>query len=180
MFRLTLALRNKIQPISSLLKLQGNKIMNKLLEKLDDATARLEQVICIAGAIGDGMSFAEPLRGFLVEDLDTMRKCFGTFPESVFDSLESDDNQEIAEAFSEWAIETDHLGFVVQIATPVMTPRGEDSNSYSWGYYSTRWVYADTFDGAVDAGLLWVDERRKAEQLWVDERRKAIANSGGS
>ena len=137
--------------------------MDKLFEKLSDATARLEQVICIAGALGDGMAMADPLRELLDEDDDTLTKCFGKMPDWLTEAL--GDRHEAADAFFQWATDTAHLGFAIQIATPVMTPHGKGSASYSWGYYSTRWVYADTFDSAVDAGIAWVEDCRKKEKL---------------
>ena len=108
---------------------------------------------------------AGSLRELLCEDDDTLNECFGALPEWLIDAL--DNRDETAEAFYQWAIETGHLGFAIQMATPVMTWHCNNSASFSWGYYSTRWVYADTFDAAVDAGLTWVQDCRRKEKSTV-------------
>ena len=43
------------------------------------------------------------------------------------------------------------FGFLVRFDTPIVNKHG----GYSWGYYTSKLVYADTFDGAVRAGLAW-------------------------
>lgn len=135
--------------------------MKELFERFDEATARLEQVISIAGAIGGACGdVARPLTDLLEEDEDTLRKCFGDLPEWLIEEL---DSRAAGEAFAEWALRENKLGFVVQIATPVMEHHG-DSSSYSWGYYRTAWVYGDTFEDAVNAGLAVVAEQRTSEK----------------
>ena len=80
------------------------------------------------------------------------------FPEDLNDFFDDNDDKTISRC----------LG-----ATPVMTPTGKNSRSYSWGYYSTTWIYAETIEDAVNKGLKWVKERRRAED------RKAKAKNGG-
>lgn len=132
----------------------------ELFERFDEATARLEQVICIAGAISACDAISDPLSELLDEDDDTLQKCFGELPDWLTDELGTRD---AGGAFAEWALRENKLGFVVQIATPVMEHHG-DSSSFSWGYYRTAWVYGDTFDDAVNAGLAWVADERKKEK----------------
>lgn len=135
--------------------------MKQLFERLDEATARMDQVICIAGAIGGGCdAIADALTELLEEDDDTLRKCFGEMPEWLTEELGGGD---AAGAFSEWALRENKLGFAVQIATPVME-HDKHGATYSWGYYRTAWVYGDTFEEAVNAGLAAVAEQRASEK----------------
>jgi hypothetical protein len=73
------------------------------------------------------------------------------------------DRTEGPEAFSQWVHDSGTLGFVVEIATPVMRPLGDDACSFSWGNYYTRWFYGETLEEATKRGLVWVDERRADE-----------------
>jgi hypothetical protein len=73
-----------------------------------------------------------------------------------------------------WAI-AEHLahnnnkrGFLIKFATPV--PTGFSENGYStngWGYYATKWIYADSFDAACEEAGRWhkeyIDRKRKEE-----------------
>lgn len=135
--------------------------MKELFERLDVATARMDQVISIAGAIGGASgAIAGPLGELLEEDDDTLCKCFGKLPEWLTDELGTGG---AGEAFTEWALRENKLGFAVQIATPVMEHH-EDGSTYSWGYYRTKWVYGDTFEAATNAGLAWVADERESEK----------------
>ena len=42
--------------------------------------------------------------------------------------------------------------------------------SFSWGFYATTWVYADTIDEAIDKGLAWVKECRSNENEEAAEK----------
>ena len=145
--------------------------MKALLTKLYDETVRIERTILIAGAIGSGDAFPEVLNDFFDDNDDkTIRRCLGAIPEYV--DLEAR-GYERTDAIFEWLRDSGKLGFLVQFATPVMTPTGKNSRSYSWGYYNTTWIYAETIEDAVDKGLKWVTNRRRGED------RKAKAKNGG-
>ncbi len=132
-----------------------------LQEKLLDATARIEQIVCIAGAMGDGEEFSAPLQELLEEDDETLRQCFGEQVDSLLELIADD---VIVECFKDWALHNNKLGFAVQFAAPIFRRATTGSmGSYSWGCYSTRWVYGDTFDAAVSAGLAWVAEQVSIE-----------------
>lgn len=135
--------------------------MKLVMEKLFEATARIEQVIWIAGALAAGDDMAEDLQEFFqFEDDKTIERCFGPIPDYVdFDAHGFD------EAISEWMSAIGEFGFLVKFATPVMKPSGRGSRSFSWGYYSTQWIYAETLDEAVEKGLAWVSECRAREDV---------------
>lgn len=134
----------------------------KLYERLEEATARIEAVVFIAGMLGDGDSIAEPLSDLLDEDTATLKGCFPDMPGWLQEAL--DGHRLVADAFYEWAFTKGKLGFVVKIATPVMEHSSPTSSTYSWGRYMTSWHYGETLSEAVDQGLTWVAQRRLAEQ----------------
>lgn len=134
--------------------------MKALYEQLFDASARIEQVICIAGAISAEYAISDPLHD-LLDDGDRLLECFDDLPDSLEESL---GDSSAGDEFAEWALDSGHLGFLVQIATPIMEHDGDDVVAYTWGCYRTRWVYGETFDAAVTAGLAWVAEQREREK----------------
>lgn len=58
-------------------------------------------------------------------------------------------------------------GFGVQFGTPVREYRSSSSFIWSWGYYSTVWIYAETVEKAWLLGCEW------AEQKHLQAREKA-------
>jgi len=139
-----------------------------LFLRLENATARVERMVLIAAAMSDAVSLPDDLDDFLDEDVDDIEKTFGrVLPPWLRECL--DDAHERGDAFREWATDNDMLGFLVKMATPVME---QDANgaTFSWGYYRTQWVYADTLDTAIEAGLAWVEQQR------ADERKQAGIN----
>ena len=68
------------------------------------------------------------------------------------DDYDPDDMECLAEAL----YDKGKLGFLVEVATPV--PDYSSSTSFStqsWGYYSTQWVYAESFVEALDKCEQW-------------------------
>jgi hypothetical protein len=136
--------------------------MNKQLnEQLEQATARIEQLIHLGGMVAAGDSLPDPIRDLLDEEDKTLIEIWPDLPAWVMEVLS--DRTEGPEAFSQWAHDSGTLGFVVEIATPVMRPLGDGACSFSWGNYYTRWFYGETLEEATKRGLVWVDERRADE-----------------
>lgn len=134
--------------------------MKVLAEKLWEETVRIERIVLIAGAMTDG-AFSDDLNEFLDdEDESTIEECLGRIPDWV--DIESHGYSR-NDSVSEWLSDEKKLGFLVKFATPVMEKTGVGSRSFSWGYYSTKWIYAETLDEAFNAGMKWVKQRRKAE-----------------
>lgn len=145
--------------------------MKAIMEKLYDATARIERVVFIAGALATADTCTDDLDEFLDhEDNEVIEKCLGEIPDWVDIDGRGMDR---AESVFEWLHDSGKLGFLVQFATPVMEPHG-NSRSFSWGYYNTQWIYADTIEDAVDKGLAWVETRRASEDA------KATTKKGGA
>lgn len=131
----------------------------KAIEKFYEETVRIDRIILVGAAMTDG-AFSDDLNEFLDdEDEKTIVECFGEIPEYV--DIEGH-GYERNDSVSEWLYDAKKTGFLIQIATPVMEKHGS-SRSFSWGYYSTKWVYAETLDGAIEQGMKWVKDRRRAE-----------------
>ena len=130
----------------------------EILQELDAATARIETLLHIGGMAADGDTLPECIREMLGEQSN--EELLELFPGIPEDLLEGIDEEEYSQ-FMEWLVRNERLGFLAQLATPVM--RGVTS-TYSWGYYSTKWFYAETLKEAVELGLKWVADRR-AEEL---------------
>lgn len=134
---------------------------NEIHEALFDNTIRFEQVIYMAGALGQADSPSQDLRDLLEEEDDeTILQAFPGFPVDVLD------DPDVGIEFSaEWLIDNDRLGFLAKVATPVMTYHKEsECSSFSWGYYRTQWVYGETMDEVVAKAIAWADKQREAEK----------------
>lgn len=137
--------------------------MKAIYDRLYNANARMGKVIFLAGAIsGDVLS--DELDDFLTDDLDAVVAAFGEIPRRVENALDGIDREDRAAEFSDWLIGKGMLGFLVHFETPVMTYHKDDARSYSWGYYSVKWVYGDSIDEAINKGMEWVDEMRRKEK----------------
>lgn len=142
----------------------NNMCMLELADKLQEFSARIDNIIWLPGAIGDGDAIAESLKEMLEEDFDTLDRCFGVLPNWLKDALQYRDG---VHAFAEWANEMGLAGFVIQMATPVMTHSSPTSSTFSWGHYKTEWIHGDTLLDAVAAGLAWVQQCRIKEGAHV-------------
>jgi|SRR6185369_8526589 len=135
--------------------------MKALAEKFYDATARIEEMFLLAGVLGD-VSLPQPVEDFFTdEDFKTIEECFGEIPAHVKEDVEAHDT----EALLEWLVNTGKFGFLVRMATPIMTPVGKSGGSYSWGYYTTKWFYGETLEIALEAGFSWVAAQREKERM---------------
>lgn len=141
-----------------------------LLGKMCEETVRMERVIFIAGAIASGDALSDDLNEFFDDtDLSDIEKLFGKIP----DYLDIDGHgYERSDSIYEWLRSIGKIGFLVQFATPVMTPSGPSSRSYSWGYYSTKWIYADSVEEAVELGMKWVKQCRRNEDRKAKAKKK--------
>ena len=135
--------------------------MRDIIEKLDEANARIERIIFIAGAMASGYALSDDLNEFLDdEDEVTIEICLGAIPDYVdLDGRRSGRGDGIFE----WLTAAGKLGFLVKFATPVMEPSGKESCSFSWGYYHIGWIYADTIEQAISGGLCWVEQQHRAD-----------------
>lgn len=127
-------------------------------------TIRLEHVIYLAGVLPtyDGGGIPAPLEEFFDNRVDDIAQAFyNELPDYVM-ALAGDDD-EFNEACIDWMIENKIQGFLVQVATPVMTHK-ENSSAYSWGHYNTYWVYGDTLDDVAKHAAKWATQTRADEK----------------
>ncbi len=138
------------------------RALKVLADRFYEETARVEEMVFIAGAMGDDV-FPSDLEDFFVEEGDeSLAAIFGVeLPEHVKDELEA--NME-TDSLREWLLDQRLLGFLVKFSTPVMEPDADlTARRYSWGWTRSAWVYGDTMESALDKGFAWVAEQRKKE-----------------
>jgi hypothetical protein len=83
--------------------------------------------------------------------------------QAAFVTMETDE-------FVEYVIDKNLTGLLVNVATPVREYfEGEDSNSYSfsWGHYSTEWLYGEDLAALLPKIEAWIKERSE------EDRRKS-------
>lgn len=142
--------------------------MSNLVEQLDVATARIDQVIWLQGSCMDS-TLAATLSDLLDEiEEETLWRCFPDMPREIRSQILRGAKATTKELFAEWVLER-KLGFLILVETPVME-HFEFGSRYRWGRRRCAWMYGDTFDLAVHAGLTWVAaireiEKRKAKGL---------------
>ena len=56
-------------------------------------------------------------------------------------------------------------GYLVQFATPVPQDIEADCHRLSWGLYTTKWIYAETYEKACEKALDW-------RQEFIDRKRE--------
>lgn len=63
------------------------------------------------------------------------------------------------------------FGYLVKFATPVPQDITADSHRLSWGYYSMKWIYAESYEQACKKALDWREKfvARKREQALKDQ-----------
>ncbi|GMM62316.1 hypothetical protein [Novosphingobium pituita] len=55
------------------------------------------------------------------------------------------------------------FGFIAVAATPVLTPTGHGSASFSWGHYHTTILFNETIDGLLETASQWADRISDAD-----------------
>lgn len=147
--------------------------MNKdLHKKLKETHCRIESVISLAGAFGDVDGDVFPcraLKDFFDEPYDSIAKTFGVSNEEIWSLNDEFEIYNFIDDRNKW-------GFLIEFATPVMKYDDDcDDPQYSWGHYRAAWIYADSFDRAIDNGIAWVESMRKLER---DEHLNRLAHRG--
>lgn len=122
-----------------------------------EVPARVERIVHLA-VVGDSMD--DDLFEWLVEyAADVLGGQFGRPLEEVL-GIYGDQAEQQQEALREALAHKPLLGWLVEVSTPVKTPNPITPGSgfsYSWGRYQSTVFYADTYDGALEAGLTWAE-----------------------
>lgn len=106
-------------------------------------------------------AFPDAAKEAFEDDADEVREALawpGKLPEDF-------DAEEIADLLRR----AKKQGFLVKFATPAPVDFTETGHSFSWGYYSTKWIYAEDFEEACRGALAW------AEKYVADRRAAALA-----
>ena len=109
-----------------------------------DTTMRAERILHFASQ-GMEDSFPDDLKNAFESDWEDIWKAVG------IDEPENEENWAIAETL----INSNKLGFLVQMATPVPKDVGEHGYSYSWGFYQMKWFYGESLDEVYKAAGQW-------------------------
>ncbi|MCP3923015.1 MAG: hypothetical protein GY714_10555 [Desulfobacterales bacterium] len=123
-------------------------------------TMRIDEIIHLVGAAGAHQASGQLLDFFTDHTEEEITSIFGEKPRMI-DSIEEDGDKyedlagyEINDIITEF-INDQKQGFLVHFATPVF-----NDGSYSWGRYTTQWIYADTYEEVFKKGLDFVKECR--------------------
>ncbi len=134
------------------------------LDKLYSVRLRAENVIHLA-AQAIKYPYPDIVKNSFNSDWDVIWEAIG------LKSL--DPTEGICDEISSYLIEHNKLGFLIQFATPVPedTDRPEVVDYYShngWGYYQTKWIYAETVEDCYILGLKWLDEYLRGFNIVLD------------
>lgn len=145
-----------------------------LNDQLEQATIRAEQILHLGTMLTQADDMPDALIDF-INDLDNhIVKALATdmpwLPEMLA-RWENGDGVTDEEARDDFNTQVYHhacYGYLVEYATPVMTPRrcsnGEWSGtSFSWSYYSRAWFYGETLEETVAKALAWAEHLRQQE-----------------
>jgi hypothetical protein len=143
-------------------------------ERFEQGMCRIEKIIYLAGAVSDsGISVEdESFEDFfysMCDDIKSRERIFGKDDELLSSVIGDNDSQE----FLELLFERGKLGFIVQFATPVT----QNGQSYSWGCYTTTWIYGETMEEAIEAGFKWVEDQRQSEAKKFQSKKKSKIKS---
>lgn len=108
----------------------------------DQATARIDKLIWIPAALGGG-AISEDLREMIDDLYDNNEQIISRLPrmKEILCGEDRPDGEEVLEALAYVD------GFFAQMARPIPTSFwGKGAHSFSWGYYQTEWVYAESLD----------------------------------
>lgn len=75
---------------------------------------------------------------------------------------------EDADAIACTLVDHNHLGFLVNVATPVPKNITETGYSYSWSNYTSKWFYGEDLEAVYETAMEWQAEymaKQRAKQI---------------
>lgn len=126
---------------------------------------KIENLVLLASC-ATGESTTQALSDIFehLEDKENIEELFGIPAPDCLDEYENDyESLDFMGAISEWLYIHNKLGFVGCFYTPIKEEKNKIT-SYSWGYCSVKYFYAETIDDLLQKGLAWVEELNKEEQ----------------
>ncbi|PHS64371.1 MAG: hypothetical protein COB09_08330 [Thalassobium sp.] len=135
--------------------------MKEISTEFFDNSIRAELIVNIPSMLSDEDSPPDIIADNVYDDLDRTCAAMGIKPPSIHDI------DDLGFWFSDLARRKGFNGFLVQFATPIPTNIRQDGGfSFSWGYYTTQWIYGDTYEEACAKAVEWaagfVSEKRAA------------------
>jgi hypothetical protein len=147
----------------------------QIAEEFQGRSLRAEVIIHIGSMLAD--EWPESAKDAFSYDWDEVFLDLGLKNEAEV-GLEWDEYEEI----SEFLYNNGIFGFLVQFATPIPEDFTAYGHSGSWGYYTMKWIYAETYEDACVAAMKWQDEY--IEKKRAQQKKKGAAwgkiNSDGS
>jgi hypothetical protein len=151
----------------------------KRAEQSFDANLRMDHVVDIASLIGsetlegsrrrlDGP--AEELLDWLLSDDYKVHPSLEPLRELARQALPTDDDD--LELLHEVLYVKGVFGLAVCFSTPVMERTGKSSWSFSWGYTTSTWIYAETYDEAWSLGVAWAEKCRAEAKPAPNKRQR--------
>lgn len=142
--------------------------MKQIANEFFDRSIRVEKLLHL-GTMCMGDAWAATAQEAFEDDADIWAALGMAEPEPERDG---------PEAWGEAICDARKLGFLVQFATPMPDRFYEDGFSFSWGWYTTHWIYDESFETACEKALKWQEEfieRRRAKAL--EEKKQSSKGS---
>lgn len=113
-----------------------------------DRSIRAEIIIHIGSQLHDDSAWPENIQ-------ETFDYCWDDIWESAgLEPPESEDKVDVFQRF----YHAGKLGFLIQFATPIPKNITETGHSFSWGCFTQKWIYADTYEEACQQATQWQEE----------------------
>ncbi len=143
--------------------------MKNWAEKFESMNLRAGRTIILACATTNG-SASEELSDFLSDsDVETLESIFGDIPEQVKIAFRNYQDEDVIQ----WLRDECKFGLLIRFETPVCVYVNQNTRSYFWGYYNTKWIYSDSLDTAFESGLAWAKNCHDEEFNKGMEKAKA-------
>jgi hypothetical protein len=97
---------------------------------------------------------------------DAAEEAFQQDYEDVFEAIGISHPEEYGDDGELWQLlrRNNKRGFLVQFATPNIEFLPNDSFVFSWGYYQTKWIYAETYEQACVQAIEWAKKEYQTAQ----------------
>lgn len=133
--------------------------MPEIIRAFFDSTIRVETLIHI-GTMCMDHAWPRIAEEAFEDDYEDIWKAIGIEPPE-------DEDREL---ISVYLVDNCKKGFLVQFATPMPDRFNEGGFSFSWSWYTTHWIYDETYEGACKKALAWQRE-------FIEQKRKAAEES---
>ena len=122
-------------------------------QKCYDYNLRVDKIFHLAGMCAQEAIPCD-LRDAIMDDWEEIWKIIG---------IKAPEDETILDAF-DTIMDNNIYGFLVQISTPCLTFNESGGCSYSWGWTTLEWFYAETLDEIYEAAEKWQAEYEEEER----------------